>query len=113
MTMLNIYHCYECSFPLASRDGKLHLLNDSGEMEEFSLNFGTVLEFATGAPSPPPAGFGMMKPTIAFHDMNQFPRSNTCANTLYLPVGRPLLSEDQFVYYMSYGILNVAGFGHV
>ena len=106
MTMLNIYHCHECLFPLASRDGKLQLLNDNGEIEEFSLNFGTILEFVT-------AGFEMMKPTIAFHDMNQFPRSNTCANTLYLPVGRPLPPEDQFVYYMSYGILNAAGFGRV
>ncbi len=65
-----------------------------------------------GAFHPPPCGF-ISQPTITFHTENQFPKANTCTNTMFLPVGRPLLSRDQFVYNMAYGILNAAGFGRV
>ena len=44
-------------------------MNNSGKIEEFKLNYGTVLEFATGAPYPPPSGF-VSPPTITFQDMN-------------------------------------------
>ena len=78
----------------------------------FNTSYETILEFTTGASHPPPAGF-IQPPTIAFHVENHYPKANTCFNTLYLPVKRPLTSCDTFIYSMVYGILNSARFGHV
>ena len=97
---------------LIAKNGRLQLENGNGEIEDFDIAYGTILAFATGVPFPPPSGF-VPTPTIAFQDSSPYPRSNTCGNTLYLPVGRPLLSQDQFAYCMAYGILNAAGFGRV
>ena len=81
-------------------------------MEEFNLDLKTVLFFVTGSFFPPPAGFSK-PPTIAFQNATRYPRSNTCANTLYLPLFRPLQSFEEFAYTMAFSILNAAGFGRV
>ena len=96
----------------ADGHGKLKLLNTEGDVEEFSLDYKTILAFTTGASYPPPMGF-VKTPMLAFQDATRYPRSNTCANTLYLPAMKPLPSSDQFAYDMAFGILNAAGFGHV
>jgi len=96
----------------AAQNGQLRLKNASGEMEEFNLDYKTLLSFTTGALYPPLAGFAK-PPTLAFQDTSPYPRSNTCANTLYLPALRPLPSSEEFAYSMAFGILNAAGFGRV
>ena len=68
-----------------------------------------VLVFVTGAPAKPPLGF-MPRPTIKFWN-DQFPKANTCTNTLYLPLSKVPL--DVFKYNMLYGFLNSLGFGRV
>ena len=68
-----------------------------------------VLKFATGAGTLPPLGF-IPKPSISFHDHNGFPRGNTCANQIVLPL---FLNEDTFRRNVTYGILNACGFGQV
>ena len=95
----------------AAKNGKLELVN-GGEVETFALECKTILEFATGSSRPPAIGF-LSPPTISFQNNSPFPRSNTCTNTLYLSVARPLPTSDQFIYRMTYGILNAAGFGRV
>lgn len=97
---------------LTAQNGRLKLMNQAGEIEEFSLDFKAILFFTTGAPYPPPAGFAK-PPTIAFQDNSPYPRSNTCANTIYLPSMKPLVSSEEFSYAMAFGILNAAGFGRV
>ena len=102
--IINIY--------FAAQNGQLKLKNRTGEIEEFSLDFKTILFFVTGAPYPPPAGFAK-PPTIAFQVTSPYPRSNTCGNTIYLPLIKPLVSSEEFAYSMAFGILNAAGFGCV
>ena len=87
-------------------------MNANGDMEHFILDYTSILAFTTGASYPPPIGFSK-KTTIAFQYNSPFPRSNTCANTLYLPAAHPLPSLEQFVYNIAFGILNAAGFGCV
>lgn len=66
-----------------------------------------VLIFATGASEIPPVGFHP-SPEVRFWD-DVRPRSNTCANVLYLP----LKSEDyeDFKAFMDHAILNSPTFG--
>ena len=66
----------------AAQNGQLKLKNQTGEIEEFSLDFKTIHFFVTGAPYPSPSGFAK-PPTIAFQDTSPYPRSNTCGNTIY------------------------------
>ena len=110
-----IYYTYIHNFvslflPFVAQNGKLKLENPKGEKEQFELDLKTVLFFATGLFFPPPAGFSK-PPTIFFECASRYPRSNTCANSLYLPLIRPLLSFDEFAYIMAFSILNSAGFG--
>ncbi len=87
-------------------DGEL----EDGVVSKLKIRFEDILSFATGATSEPPIGF-YTPPTLRFHDEIYFPKANTCANVLslsFLP-----MSYKKFVYYVSYGILNTAGFGRV
>lgn len=97
-------------FFFVGKNGNLELEGADG-LEVFHIQYENIIEFSTGASRPPPAGF-TSQPTIAFHVDNHFPRANTCTNTLYLPIKKPL-SSDRFLYSMTYGILNSAGFGRV
>lgn len=65
--------------------------------------------FTTGVPSEPPLGFDL-KPTLKFCE-GQFPRANTCTNTLFLPTA--LHTPEDFLYNMCFAILNVGGYGKV
>lgn len=90
--------------------GVLKLMHD-GKEEAFSLSFKMLLAFATGAPCPPPVGYSP-QPSLAFsYNGNKYPKSNTCSNTIYLPM--VYTSIDDFCYYMAYGITNAVGFGRV
>ena len=95
-----------------AENGQLQLLNRSGQMETFAISYNTILTFATGATFPPPSGF-IPTPAIAFHAESQYPRANTCANTLYLTLQKPLPTSEEFAYCFAFGILNSAGFGLV
>ena len=75
------------------------------------ITFESILAFVTGSPHPPPVGFKPI-PSINF-DYKKFPRANTCANTLYLPLEKPLPTYEEFCYRLSYGVANTVGFGHV
>ena len=65
--------------------------------------------FTTGMPIEPPLGFSH-PPAISFHLVSDYPKSNTCVNTLYLPLSH--LTMEDFTY-MCYGISNDAGYGNV
>ena len=65
--------------------------------DELSITYEMILSFATGAPPPPPVGY-IITPSIGFHNQGPFPYSNTCSNTLYLPITQPPLSPEKFVY---------------
>ena len=71
-----------------------------------------ILVFATGADSVPPMGF-FPKPRLEFwKDVR--PRSNTCANVLYLPLHPECNSDVEFEAFKSYmddAILNTPSFG--
>ena len=82
-------------------------------MELFSLTFEVLLAFATGAPTPPPAGFSP-EPTLTFgHTESVYPKSNTCSNKLIIPIVKPFPTTDDFCHFMAYGITNSAEFGRV
>ena len=101
--------CNSSSLFRLADNGKLQLLNTEQKVEEFHLDFNTILAFCTGASHPPATGF-MKKPTIAFNFSSLFPLANTCANTLYLPLVK---SYEAFAYNMAFGILNAVGLGSV
>ena len=83
----------------------LDLLFSDGESQ---ASLSHVLIFSTGANSPPPLGFNN-KPTIEFID-GELPKANTCAPTLYLPLG---ISEfERFKTQMDFAILNSPCFGY-
>ena len=67
-----------------------------------------VLIFATGASVPPPMGFDN-KPSLEFVE-GVFPKANTCAPVLYLPLGHH--EFNQFKEKMDFGILNSPCFGY-
>ena len=79
---------------------------------EFQISFENILAFATGAFSEPPLGYEP-HPSLSFQTNSPYPRANTCANTIYLSITEPLVPFESFVYYMTSGILNSAGFGRV
>lgn len=83
---------------------------DDDSVSTFMFSLQDVLSFATGATTIPPLGFIPM-PCLQFDDTHLFPRANTCANTLYLPLQIENVSD--FIFYMSFGISNTAGFGRV
>lgn len=106
--LLQLWQC----FVFAATNGNLLLRNYSGGEELFKCDFETILSFVTGATRPPPSGF-QNQPTIQFHDEGPYPRTNTCANTLYLSVQQPLPRSEEYIYRLAFGILNSAGFGRV
>lgn len=87
------------------------------EESESELTLETVLSFATGCTQVPPLGFAPFVPSIAFlHDpesdgvKSKFPKANTCALKLYLPV-----EHDKYVDFkqaVEFGIMNTKGFGY-
>ena len=77
---------------------------------KFSITLEDILSFATGAKSVPPVGF-IPSPSILFEQSSFFPRANTCANILFLPL--QVANDDNFMFYMSFGVCNTAGFGCV
>lgn len=88
----------------AAKSGVLKLAGNDGDIQTLTVTFEILLSFATGAPRPPPAGNKPM-PTLAFEDQRSpFPRANTCSNTLYLSIAKPLPSPEVFAYNMAYGM---------
>ena len=75
--------------------------------EKFQVSLSDVMIFTMGVPSEPPLGFSH-KPCIKFCD-GQFPRANTCINSLFLPTS--LKTSEDFTYSMCFAILNVGGYG--
>lgn len=92
--------------------GKVEAVSHDGVTTHFEITFATIVAFATGCPSEPPVGFRPM-PSIRFQTTSPYPRANTCTNTVHLPIQQPLLPFEKFVYYVTSGILNTAGFGRV
>lgn len=88
-------------------DGEVSLGTSESE-EQVLVTLVDILKFTTGAGSLPPLGF-IPEPSIGFHD-DKFPKGNTCANQIILPL---YLDEEAFKYNVSFGILNSAGFGSV
>lgn len=85
-------------------------MSNDGITTKFSIKFEDILAFATGSSREPPIGF-FDQPSLNFQNHSPFPRANTCSNVIHLPLQE--MSFDKFVYYMTYGILNAAGFGRV
>ena len=69
-----------------------------------------ILFFTTGAPREPPLKIDPT-PSVSYQYTSPYPRSNTCSNTIYLPTNE--IPFEKFLYYMSSGITNPAGFGRV
>ncbi|XP_025760309.1 G2/M phase-specific E3 ubiquitin-protein ligase [Oreochromis niloticus] len=67
-----------------------------------------LMMFATGLTAVPPAGMTPPPPRIQFLSVSPFPVSNTCANTLKLPICD---SYSIFKANMDFGIQNAPGFG--
>ena len=94
-------------FTLSIADsGQLQLLNRSGELETFAISYNMILTFAN-----PPLSSFILAPAIAFQAESPYPRANTCANTLHLPLQKPLPRSEEFAYCFAFGLLNSAGFG--
>lgn len=85
-------------------------MSHDGAPSTFKIRFEDIIAFATGATSEPPIGFEN-EPTISFQTKSPYPRANTCANVIYLPCVE--MSYANFKHYMTYGVLNTAGFGQV
>ena len=68
-----------------------------------------ILIFATGAARVPPLGFSP-RPGIQFC-LSKFPKANTCANILILPL-EYYQNYEQFKESMIFGILNSPAFGY-
>ena len=84
-----------------------------GMPAKFTISYHMILSFATGCPSEPPAGF-RNDPCLRFQYSSPYPTANTCTNTIHLPLyGFSCDSFENFVYCMSSGVLNSAGFGRV
>jgi hypothetical protein len=66
-----------------------------------------VFIFVTGASCPPPLGFD--EPVIEF-TQGEFPKGNTCAPILYLPLGHN--DYATFKSKFDFGVLNLPHFGH-
>lgn len=95
-------------------EGKVRCVGPDKEEADFMIKFEDIVAFATGAPYEPPLGFDP-PPVILFQSKSPYPRANTCTNTIYLPMGSEAteLGLERFMYYLSSGILNTAGFGLV
>lgn len=102
---------YSCILS-AESDQPLELCDKNGMKYMFKCQLETVLCFTTGAPRPPPCGL-IPSATICFTHNEEYPMANTCANTLYLPVLKPLPTYEIFCYNMVFGMLNSAGFQRV
>ena len=65
-----------------------------------------ILQFSTGATSIPPLGSFQPVPSLEFlhHNGSKFPKANTCANILQLPVVHG--SYEEFSQSMDFGIMN-------
>lgn len=77
------------------------------DSEVTAVSLEELLMFATGLTAIPPAGI-TPPPRIEFSSDSRFPVSNTCANTLKLPL---LESYSVFMANMDFGIQNAPGFG--
>ena len=91
-------------------NGHVQSPSPAGDFVTFDISFEDILTFVTGCPNEPPVGFNPV-PTIKFQSNCPYPRANTCSNTIQLPLEHS--SFESFVYFISYGILNTAGFGTV
>ena len=85
-------------------------MSHEGEEVQMTVKYEMILFFTTGAPREPPLRFDPT-PSVSFQYTSPYPRSNTCSNTIYLPTDE--MPFNKFVYYMTYGITNTAGFGRV
>ncbi|XP_069139550.1 G2/M phase-specific E3 ubiquitin-protein ligase-like isoform X5 [Argopecten irradians] len=87
------------------RDFLLDIEENSTELE---LNLSEVLAFTTGADSVPLLGFDP-SPSITFTECGRFPRANTCAMEIALPLN--VTPFEEFKESMIFGIKNSPGFG--
>ena len=74
---------------------------------EFKIGFDNILAFTTGSSSEPPIGFHPT-PSLSFHSSSLYPRANTCANVLCLPLVQ--MSFENFVYFVSSGVWTLLDF---
>ena len=88
----------------------MEIVAPDGNKQQCQITLNDIVAFATGAYAVPPVGFDP-HPAIEFHMSSKYPRANTCANTLLLPL--KCESFDTFVYNFTFGVLNAAGFGQV
>lgn len=77
---------------------------------ELYVQYENILFFTTGAPREPPLKYDP-PPSVSFEDKGPYPRGNTCSNTLFLPLME--MDFKHFLYYVTNGIINTAGFGLV
>ena len=93
-----------------STPNEFQCMDPKGVEQSFTIKLEDVLAFSTGAFCEPPLGFHP-QPLIRFHDDCPFPKANTCANVLSIPLIHK--EANDFVYNMCFGILASAGFGRV
>lgn len=91
-------------------NGEVEGLSHDGVPTKFIVRFEDIMTFGTGSIGEPPIGF-FEQPAISFQLSSPYPRANTCSNVIHLPLQD--MSFNSFIYYMSHGILNAAGFGRI
>lgn len=90
--------------------GHITCVDHEDKEVQLQIQYETILFFVTGAPREPPLKFDPT-PSVGFQYVSLYPRSNTCSNTLYLPATD--MPYAKFLYYVTYGMINTAGFGLV
>ena len=112
MTILSWVGSLVAFVPLCfmASDGKVQASNREGVPDIYDVMLNRVLMFAAGATVELPIGF-LPKPTITFQCESPLPRTNTCTNTIHLPLEHK--EYEQFKYHILYGIFNDAGLGQV
>ena len=86
----------------------------TGQQSEMRLTLAAVLQFITGSSSIPAIGFDDW-PSITFlhDDSGRKLSTNTCSNTLHLPVNSTPLSYDKFKVEYTSCMTESPGFGNV
>jgi hypothetical protein len=86
---------------------------DVEERAETEVTFNDILFFASGCKVIPPFGIKLSLEFLHHAEknggMSKFPKANTCACILYLPVTHS--SYDKFKEALSFAFLNTRGFG--
>ena len=76
----------------------------------YKYNSGADCSICHGNTSGTSMGF-IPRPSIHFQNQFKLPSANTCGNQINLPLLK--MDYDEFKYYMTFGIINTAGFGQI